>query len=179
MEPSQEAGAPSGEAAGINQNGEAAGINQNGEAAGINPTVEAASIEWTVFLLRRHPWRGLLAVAVCAVTISFVWSFTSSAWITGVATFILLASLSSFFFPTRFQLDGEKIRMSNALYRRTRKWSEFRGMRQHEDRLKLITLPYDSRLDNYRGMLLILPEERDPVLAFIRRRIEEAHGEPA
>ena len=38
------------------------------------------SLHFELTLLRRHPWRGLLAVAVCAVTISFVWSFTSSAW---------------------------------------------------------------------------------------------------
>ena len=97
----------------------------------------------------------------------------------GLAAFVLVASLSSFFFPTRYSLDSDGVRVINFIYRRKRSWTEFRDLRRQEGRVKLLTLPYDSRLDNYRGMLLILPEDSEPVLAFLRARIREAHGDPA
>jgi len=128
--------------------------------------------EWTIFLLARHPGRGGLALAVCAFTTWFAWSLTHSAWLAGMAAFVLVASLATFFFPTRFTLDGEGVRVVNLIYRRKRAWREFRGLRRQGDRLKLLTLPYDSRLDNYRGMLLILPEDHETIVEFIRRKLE-------
>ncbi|MBN2170207.1 MAG: hypothetical protein JW819_02670 [Candidatus Krumholzibacteriota bacterium] len=128
-------------------------------------------IEWRVFLLTRHPGRGLFAALVIALTAWFTWSVSASAWLTGLAAFILLGSLSSFFFPTRYRLDGETLRASNLFWRRTRRWEEFRAMRHQGRQLKLLTLPGDSRLDNFRGMLLLLPEDREPVLEFARRRL--------
>jgi hypothetical protein len=139
----------------------------------------AERLEWRVFLLGRHPLRGLLALAVCAFTTWFAWSLSQSPWITAVAAFILMASLSSFFFPTFYRLDAEAVLVRNPLYWRRRLWSEFRGLRREGPRLKLLTLPGNSRLDNYRGMLLLLPEDAEPVVDFVMRRIEEAHGEVA
>jgi len=132
-------------------------------------------IEWRVFLLARHPGRGTFAALVIALTAWFTWSVSHSAWLTGLAAFVLLGSLSSFFFPTRYRIDGEAVRASNLFWRRTRRWEEFRAMRHHGRQLKLLTLPGDSRLDNFRGMLILLPEDRDAVLDFVRRRLE---GEP-
>ena len=74
----------------------------------------------------------------------------------GLAAFVLLASLSSFFFPTRTRLDPEAVRVTNPLYWRRRAWSEFRGFSRSGPRLKLLSLPPGSRLDNYRGMLVLL-----------------------
>lgn len=115
-------------------------------------------------------------MSVCAYAVWFAWSLSGSAWLGGFAGIVLVASLSSFFFPTRYRLDADGVRVVNLLYRRTRPWSEFRGLSRQDNRLKLLTLPYDSRLDNYRGMLLILPDDTEPVLAFVRSRIERNDG---
>ncbi|MCP4544990.1 MAG: hypothetical protein GY835_00835 [bacterium] len=139
----------------------------------------ADKIEWSVFLLEKNPGRGVMALAVVAFTAYFVWSLMESAWLTGVSVFILIASLSTFFFPTRFRLDAETVAVRNLFYWRTRKWSEFRGMRRNGDKIKLVTFTRDSRLDNYRGMLIMLPEDDEAVLDFIRLRLKEREHEPA
>ncbi len=136
---------------------------------------DAASAEgpsWRVWLLVEHPWKGLLAAAVSIFTVWFAVSLSGSAWLGGFAAFILLASLSHFFLPTRYALDEKAVRVSNLLYWRRRAWSEFRGFARSGSRLKLLTLPPGSRLDNYRGMLLMLPADPEPVLRYVRERLD-------
>lgn len=137
-------------------------------AAGSRP----AAIEWRVWLLARHPWRGLLGIAVSAFTIWFTIDLSGSTWLGGFAAFVMLATLSHFFLPTSYRLDAEAVRVSNPLYWRRRRWSEFRGFARSGPRIKLLTLPPGSRLDNYRGMLLLLPPESDAVIAFIKARLD-------
>ena len=62
--------------------------------------------------------------------------------------------------------------MRNPLYWRTRHWKEFRGLRRKDDKVKLVTLSRDSRLDNFRGQLIVLPDDPTEVLAFMGRHIE-------
>ena len=145
------------------------------------PPTPVETLEWRVWLLTGHPGRAGLAVAVCALTVWFTHSLSGSTWLAGFAAFVLFASLSHFFLPTRFQLDAEAVRVSNLLYRRRRLWTEFRGFARSGPRLKLLTLPPGSRLDNYRGMLLLLPagEAGDEAVRFVRARLDagEAPGE--
>jgi len=132
------------------------------------------TLEWRIFLLGSEPKRGLLVVLVSAVTLWFVHDFAGSAWITGFAAFILLASLSNFLLPTRYRLDDTHALISNPLYWRKRAWTEFRAISHRGDRVNLRTLPHESRLDHYRGMLIIMdPARRDEILAFMSERIGE------
>ena len=134
-------------------------------------------VEWRIFLLGRHPGRGLLVLAVCALTLWFVHGYGGSAWITGFAAFVLLASLSNYLLPTRYRLDDTHALVRNPLYWRRRAWTEFRALSHRGDRVNLRTLPHESRLDHYRGMLIIMdPARRDEILDFIRRRIEDDHA---
>lgn len=132
------------------------------------------SLEWRIFLLGSEPRRGVLALVVSAITLWFVHDFAHSAWITGFAAFILLASLSNFLLPTRYRLDETHVLIRNPLYWRKRAWTEFRAMSHRDDRVNLRTLPHESRLDHYRGMLIIMdPAQRDEILAFMSERIGE------
>ena len=135
------------------------------------------TIEWRVFLFARNPGRGAMAVAVLMVTLAFVHSAAGSAWLTGLATFILLASLSNFFLPTSYRMDATHVQLNNPVFRRRRAWTEFRGVSHDGLRLKLRTISRPSRLDNYRGMLVQMdPERAQEILDFARARIEEAHN---
>ena len=119
-----------------------------------------------------------MALAVMLVTLSFVHSFGGIPWLTGLATFVLLASLSGFFLPTRYRMDATHVEARNPLWSRRRPWSDFRGLGHDGLRLKLRTIAKPSRLDNYRGMLIQMdPERAQEILDFARERVEEAqHG---
>ncbi len=131
-------------------------------------------LEWKIFLLASQPGRGIMAVAVCMVTLWFTQSLGGSAWITGVAAFILLASLSNFLLPTRYRFDSTHVLVRNPLHWRRRAWTEFRAFTRAGDRVNLRTLPHESRLDHYRGMLIIMdPLRREEILEFIVSHIEE------
>jgi hypothetical protein len=143
---------------------------------GERATAPDTELVWRVWLLPAHPLRGGFALAVCALTVVFAWSLSRSVLLGAVAGLVLIASLSQFLLPTHFALSGESVRVSNLLYRRTRRWSEFRGYARAGARLKLLTLPPGSRLDNYRGQLLLLPpgEAGEAVLAQVRARFAPA-----
>ena len=115
-------------------------------------------------------------MTILLVTVAFVHSFGGSAWLTALATFVLLASLSNFFLPTRYKMDATHVEAHNPLWHRRRPWTDFRGLAFDGLRLKLRTIARPSRLDNYRGMLVQMdPERAQEILDYARDRIEEAH----
>lgn len=139
------------------------------------------ALAWRVWLLPAHPRRAALAIGVCLLTTSFAWALSQSVLLTAVAGLLLAASISQFLLPTHFALDDESLRVRNLLYRRTRRWSEFRGYARAGGRLKLLTLPPGSRLDNYRGLLLLLPPGAagEAVVARVRARLAPPPSETA
>ena len=148
-----------------------------GERAAAAPSVELA---WRVWLLPAHPLRAGLALSVCLLTVAFAWSLSGSVLLTAVAGLLLLASLSQFLLPTDFRLSDESVQVKNLLYRRQRRWSEFRGYARAGERLKLLTLPPGSRLDNYRSQLLLLPAgaQGEAVMDCVRARLAPAAPAP-
>jgi hypothetical protein len=136
---------------------------------------KSETLEWRVFLLGSQPGRGAMAIGICLITLWFTQSLGKSAWITGVASFILLASLSNFLLPTRYRMDSTHVLVRNPLYWRRRAWTEFRAFTRAGNRVNLRTLPRESRLDHYRGMLIIMdPVQREEIIKFIASRIEES-----
>ncbi len=130
-----------------------------------------AQFAWTIFLFASHPRKGAFALMIVLFTTWFTWDFSGSTWMAAIAGFVLIASLSNFFFPTRFRLDDETVHMGNIFYRRTRRWAEFRSLSRQGKRIKLLTLPSASRLDNFRGMLLILPENEEGIVEYIQAHL--------
>ncbi|MDP6668989.1 MAG: hypothetical protein QF492_03630, partial [Candidatus Krumholzibacteria bacterium] len=140
--------------------------------------VKQEALEWKVFLFARQPWRGFGALLVCLVTLYFIHSLADSPWLTGLSAFVLAASLSSFLLPTHYRLDESHAGSRNLFSRQSRPWTDFRSLSHDGARLKLRTFRHDSRLDHYRGMLLLLdPERRDEIIDFARQKIKEAHNE--
>jgi len=129
---------------------------------------------------------GLIGMLVSAVLLSFSRSgililipiLLLCAWRYGLgkkrvlSVVILLGSLSSFFLPTHYELDQEKIKVRFFLTKREREWSAFRSFYVDKNGVLLSPFAKPSRLENFRGIYVRFNQNKDQVVDFVKSRIQ-------
>ena len=80
----------------------------------------------------------------------------------------LTISLSRYFFPTRYVLDGKGINSEHLGLKQRRSWAEFRRVEEHRDGIFLRPSVRPSRLDSFRGVFLRCDQNREDVARFVR-----------
>jgi hypothetical protein len=124
-----------------------------------------------------HPVKRSTLISVLVILfILFVWSVvyltTSSFLLTGLAVVIMLGSLSSFFLPTRYELDQEKVKIKSFLTTREREWRSFRSFYIDKNGVLLSPFPQPSRLENFRGIYVRFNQNKDQVVEFVKTKIQ-------
>jgi hypothetical protein len=115
-------------------------------------------------------WITAFVLMVYATTGSAGW-----AWLAGV---VLVGSLHRFFFPSRYDVDEDRITGRSLLGTQRMRWREVRRFVWDENGGYLSAHPRASRLDAYRGMHLLFGAEREGVIKRIEARLDGA-GEPS
>jgi hypothetical protein len=134
---------------------------------------EDTTLKWS-----SHPVKKKTAVSVLVVLFLFVvwlvvYVTTSSLLLTGLAVIIMLGSLSSFFFPTNYELDQKKVRIRFFFTKREREWSAFRSFYVDKNGVLLSPFAKPSRLENFRGVYVRFGPNKDQVVDFVRSKIEK------
>ncbi len=80
----------------------------------------------------------------------------------------LTASLSRYFFPTRYVLNSEGIRSEHLGLKQRRFWVEFRRADEQRDGIFLRPSARPGRLDSFRGVFLRFDQNREEVARFVR-----------
>ncbi len=124
---------------------------------------------------RSHPFRerrgaGLLVLGVLLILAAGL-AITTASGFWGIFGFVVLfLSLEGFFLPTRYQLDGDGVKVARALgSRTTRPWSSFR--RVEVDSRGMTLSPYRDRswLEPYRAVRLLFDGgDRTAIIAKVR-----------
>ncbi len=133
------------------------------------------------FIWRAHPAaerRGaafaasLLVLAVAAaVGLGF-----GPAWAT-LSVVVLVASLSRFFFPSRFSIDADGITARFPLGTKRLRWDEARRFVVDDRGGFLSTRARRSWLDAYRGVHVLFGRSRGQVVDLIRSRLPQCRAE--
>lgn len=132
------------------------------------------------FSWRAHPARERRAQAVMALGVIAAFcvvvflAFASWAW-TALCFVVLVASLSRFFFPSRFEIDDEGITARYPLRRMRLRWTELRRFVHDRYGGYLSTRARPSRLDAFKGMHILFGAQRDRVVATIDRLVKREH----
>jgi hypothetical protein len=130
-------------------------------------------LEWTSLPCRRDPLLsaavGVLVVLLCGV----VYLVFRDPALLALSAVILAGSLLTHFLPTRYVLTEESASATGLLWRTQRPWREFRRYVADGHRAVLSPFSQPSRLDGFRGMVLRFEGNREQVLEFVRRRLEE------
>jgi hypothetical protein len=134
-----------------------------------------ASLAWTAHPARRRPRDLALVAAVLLLTSGAVLFSFRSLFLTALAVVIVIASITSFLFPTHYRLSDEGIEERRLGVRRARRWDDLRRLEVGPG--AALVSPFASRrwLDRHRGFILMFDgADRDAVVAELRRRMEGA-----
>jgi len=127
------------------------------------------ALRWESHPLRREkPAKSVLLVAlIVAAAVAAAVGFEH--WFYGVFSLgALTASLSRYFFATRYVLDGAGISSEHLGLKQRRSWAEFRRADEHRDGIFLRPSARPGRLDSFRGVFLRFDQNREEVAHFVR-----------
>lgn len=128
-------------------------------------------LKWSTHPVKKKTLISALVIAFLFLVWSVVYLTTSSVFLTALSVVIMLVSLSSFFLPTYYELDQDKIRIRYFFTRREREWSAFRSF--YVDRNGVLLSPFQrpSRLENFRGIYVRFNRNKDQVVDFVKSKI--------
>jgi len=132
-------------------------------------------MKWTVHPAKRNLTKTVLSAAFITLFLVFVGVFYGVFW--SIFGFIVLfISLHSYFFPTSYRADDKEVTIQNVFMTQRRMLTEFRKVYVGKNGILLSPFRRKTFLNQFRGVFLLLPEQRDEVLEFLRTRIEKTDG---
>jgi hypothetical protein len=133
---------------------------------------EEVIFEWTSHPLRQKPGKALLFWVMMGLVLGAVYAaFHQVGWVI-LAALLLLGSLSDFLFPTRYRVTTSGIEIRRKFGKTMRRWSDFR--RADFERFGVFLSPFAKphRLENYRGVFLPYPMNREQLEAIVREKLQ-------
>lgn len=131
----------------------------------------AADLAWTCHPARRQPGRAALVVGVHGALFYLLALYTSSVPFALVLTAVLFLSLSAYFFPTRYTLSAQGVRVKTLVTSFERPWDTYRSHWPDRNGVLLSPFPGRSRLENFRGLFVRFDGNRDEVVAYVQRYV--------
>jgi len=112
-------------------------------------------LTWTAWPARDRPLAAVVLVGASVILGVLVAKETQDGVLGVAAPLIVLASLSSFLFPTHYRLTDDAVEVRSIGVARVRPWSEMKRMTV--DRTGVFLSPFAGRhwLEAYRGMRLL------------------------
>lgn len=87
---------------------------------------------------------------------------------------VLLISLYPFYVKTEYEASTEGIKIKRPFYRKKRRWSEFRRIKEYENGVLLSPYKKDSFLENFRGeFLFIESKDKEKVVKVLKELLNE------
>ena len=133
-------------------------------------------MKWTVHPAKRDLTKTIVSGLFITVFIVLVGIFYGIFW--SIFGFVVLfVSLHSYFFPTTYEIDDQEVTVKNIFMTQRRKLSEFRKVYVGRNGTLLSPFRRKTFLNRFRGVFLLLPEQREDILEFLRARIEKTEEE--
>lgn len=135
--------------------------------------MSAEALSWTSHPLKKSKKKTLYLILALFLIWSLVFWATAYSWgFLFLAVLILTASLSPFFFPTKYELTQDKVKVHFLAVKKEKAWSEFRSFYPDKNGVFISPFAGPSRLENYRGIYLRYEKNREQVLNFVKSKID-------
>ncbi len=131
----------------------------------------AQIISWTVHPLVEWPRRSLGLALLFAAILGIVYFTLPGPLYLIVSVGVLFGSMGRFFLPTRYTLSAEGICVRFAGVARRFPWTNFRRVEAGPHGVFLSPFERPNRLENFRGLYLLLGARREEAVAYIRERL--------
>ena len=127
---------------------------------------------WTSHPLKKSKKKTALLLVSLFLIWSLVFWASSYSWaFLFLAVLVLTGSLSPYFFPTRYELTPDKVRVHFLAAKKERGWSEFRSYYSDKNGVFISPFAGPSRLENFRGLYLRFNGNKEQVLEFVKSKI--------
>lgn len=130
----------------------------------------AFKIDWQIHPARLNVKKTILSlmfIAACLVYVFIFWGVLYGF----IGLVFLFVSLRSYYLPTRYELTATHIIVSSLFYAHKRPLSEFKMIYEGKNGVLLSPFRRKSFLNNFRGVYLLLPADREHIIDNLRRLI--------
>lgn len=143
----------------------------------MNETDKNLKINWQI-----HPARlnfkktilSLIFIAACLVYVFIFWGLFYGI----IGLVFLFATLRSYYLPTRYELTATHIVVSSLFYSHKRPLSEFKMIYEGKNGVLLSPFRRKTFLNNFRGIYLLMPVDRENIIIHLRQLIRNDEFSP-
>ena len=128
-------------------------------------------IKWTVHPVKQTPVKSLFLISFLLLLLLLVYILFENLLMTVVSGLLMFGSLYKFFIPTSYTLAEDELIVETPAGRSAKTWSEFKSYYPDHNGILLSPYPDKSRLENFRGVYLMAPQNRAEVIVFLDRKI--------
>ncbi len=146
---------------------------EKSEPAEPTEIVDGEVLEWVCHPAKRNKTRTVIVTVFIALVVLGIYFWTFSMIFTVLAVIILTGSLAAYYFPTKYTFTENEIFIKSTTQRQTRKWSQYRSYYPDKNGVLLSPFGRPSRLENFRGVYIRFSGNKDAVMAYVIRKIEE------
>jgi hypothetical protein len=130
-------------------------------------------LRWSVLPAKRSPKKTWAVVIFLSVFLAVVYFFYGL-FAVCLGLVLLALSLLPFFLRTRYEFSEDGFVVKKPYSRLKKEWSSFRSYYPDKNGVLLSPFAKPSRLENFRGVYIMFGDERDAVLEFVGRKVEQA-----
>jgi hypothetical protein len=138
----------------------------------VTPEV-ADTLHWKCHPSRRSLLKTALVLALLHALMFFTIWYTESVFIGIVVMTAMVLSLGAYFFPTWYTLTDKGVTVKSLVAKFERPWTVYRSHWPDKNGVLLSPFPGPSRLENFRGLFVRFENNRDDVVAFVKRFVPE------
>jgi hypothetical protein len=133
-------------------------------------------LEWSVRPFMDNIRRTLIVVVIILVCGAMVYFAFKDVFLMILSLLILFVSLHTYFTRTTYCLDDDQIVVRGSIGKSVKKWSDFK--RYYVDRKGVTLSPFakPSKLEPFRSVRLLFGSNKDEVVAFISKRLDNDSG---
>lgn len=129
-------------------------------------------MKWTSYPCLENKRRTVLLIVFLAALFTglYIWF---GLWGLVIGLILVGTSVYSYFIPTRYEMNYEKILIKGLFMTKKKQWIEFRSF--YPDRNGVLLSPFvvPSRLENFRGVYIRFGNKHDEVIEYIEKKINK------
>jgi hypothetical protein len=129
-------------------------------------------MNWSVHPAKDNYKKTILSLVFIIGFLVFIAVFYGLFW--GLLGFVILVvSLYSYFFPTHYEVDHEYVTIKNMFITQHRRLAEFKKVYRGKNGILLSPFKRKTILNQFRGVFLLLPKEREAIEEYVRGLVEK------
>lgn len=129
-------------------------------------------IEWTSIPFKVGGKKNIIAVGVPLLLWIIVFIFWGPGWCI-LSVLLVGASIFPYFTPTRYRLTEKEIKVSSIFTKQKKKWDNYSSFYVDKNGVLLSPFKEPSRLENFRGIYIHFHNNKEKVIAFIKKKMEQ------